>query len=254
LFLEKQIEMNRRSILPQLTSTHKAAATDKMRNFMPFIHPFTGIVAGPTGCGKTQLIKRLLQNYKLSFHPSPARIVWYYSEPQTALERELRPLGVEFQQGLPDLKEFDGSIPSLLIIDDCMLDSGDVVLNLFIKGSHHKNISVWFIVQNIFHKSKEMRCITLNAQYILLFKNPRDVQQIKILARQMYGGGKDAKVLDEAFADATGKPYGYILLDLKQSTPDHLRLRTNVVPGEALTVYAGKRAYKHDIMQIPLRS
>jgi len=230
---------------------HEMFETEKINYHMPFLHPFTGIVAGPTGCGKTQLIKRLILNYKLSFHPVPERIVWYYSEPQTELERDLRPIGVEFQQGLPDVKEFDGRTPSLLILDDCMLDSGDVVQNLFIKGSHHRNISVWFLVQNIFHKSKEMRCITLNAQYIILFKNPRDRQQIKVLARQMYGGGKDAKVLDEAYADSTSKPFGYLLLDLKQSTPDHLRLRTNVVPGDELTVYAGKRAYKQDIMYLP---
>ena len=103
-------------------------------------------------------------------------------------------------------------------------------------------------MQNFFHKGKEIRSITLNAQYIILFKNPRDRLQVTHLARQMYD--RDSKVMEDAFQDATSKPHGYLLIDLKQATPEHLRLRTNILPGEALAVYVNTREYKDNKIEI----
>ena len=62
------------------------------------------------------------------------------------------------------------------------------IADLFTKGSHHRNLSVIYIVQNVFHQGKEMRNISLNAHYIVLSKSPRDRQQISILARQVNPG------------------------------------------------------------------
>ena len=72
-------------------------------------------------------------------------------------------------------------------------------------------------MQNLFPKYKESRTISLNSQYIVVFKNQRDVSQMTTLAKQMYPGR--VKFVQEAFADATSTPYGYILVDLKQDTP-----------------------------------
>ena len=65
-------------------------------------------------------------------------------------------------------------------------------------------------------KNKESRTISLNSQYIVVFKNPRDVSQMTTLAKQMYPGR--VKFVQDAFVDATSTPYGYILVDLKQDT------------------------------------
>ena len=46
--------------------------------------------------------------------------------------------------------------------------------------------SVMYIVQNLFHRGKHHRTISLNAHYMVLFKNPRYVSQIMALAHQMY--------------------------------------------------------------------
>ena len=59
-------------------------------------------------------------------------------------------------------------------------------MNLFTKGSHHRNLSVIYIVQNLFHQGKGNRSISLNSHYLVLFKNPRDKLQILTLAKQMY--------------------------------------------------------------------
>ena len=50
-------------------------------------------------------------------------------------------------------------------------------------------------------------------------------------SRQMYPGR--GAFVQEAFADATASPYGYLLIDLKQNTPDDMRLRTSVLPDDA---------------------
>ena len=49
-------------------------------------HPFTCIVAGPTGCGKTTFVARLLRNASAMIDPPPERVTWYYGEWQTAYE------------------------------------------------------------------------------------------------------------------------------------------------------------------------
>jgi hypothetical protein len=59
------------------------------------------------------------------------------------------------------------------------------ISDLFAKGSHHRNLSIIYILQNTFHQGKEMRNISLNAHYIVLIKSPRDKQQISMLARQV---------------------------------------------------------------------
>ena len=60
------------------------------------------------------------------------------------------------------------------------------ISDLFTKGSHHRDLSIIYIVQNIFHQGKEMRNISLNAHYIV--NSPRDKQQISMLARQVNPG------------------------------------------------------------------
>ena len=73
---------------------------------------------------------------------------------------------------------------------------------------------------------------------MVLFKNPRDASIIGHLAKQMYPG--QSQFLKEAYHDATCHPYGYLLIDLKQSTPDALRLRTDLFSSQAVGVYTPK--------------
>ena len=198
-------------------------------------HPFTGIIAGPTSCGKSTLVKDIIKNKAVMIHPVPTHIVWFYGEWQPMYDTMP---GVEFVEGLPNLKVLDSKQPTLVIIDDLMSETDKTVTTLFTKGSHHHNLSILHLVQNLFDKNKHSRTISLNAHYLILFKNPRDASQITHLAKQMYPG--HIKFLQEAFGDATTEAYGYLLIDLKQETPEHLRLRTNVLPGDTQYVYMRK--------------
>ena len=97
---------------------------------------------------------------------------------------------------------------------------------LFTEGAHHRNLSVICLLQNIFYKAKETRTMSLNCQYLVAFKNPRDIQQFSILARQMYG--TNWKKFLEVYREAVSKPDGHLLIDLKQDTPESKRLVQNI--------------------------
>ena len=170
-------------------------------------HPFTCIVAGPTGCGKTTFVARLLRNASAMIDPPPERVTWYYGEWQKAYENLADIPNVRLEEGLPT--SFDNGKRGLVVLDDLMAETDSRVTN----------------------KNKESRTISLNAQYMIVFKNPRDSSQLANLARQMYPGR--GAFVQEAFADATASPYGYLLIDLKQNTPDDMRLRTSVLPDDA---------------------
>ena len=113
-----------------------------------------------------------------------------------------------------------------------MIDAGKDkrIVNLFTRGSHHRNLSVIYVVQNLFHQGKGSRSISLNSHYLVLFKNPRDKLQVLTLAKQMYPGRTEFFL--RQYEEAVRRPYGYLLIDLETTTQDDCRLRTNVLPGE----------------------
>jgi hypothetical protein len=126
---------------------------------------------------------------------------------------------------------------SLIVLDDLMSQcSNDPrVANLFTRGSRHRGISVLYLTQNLFPPGKLSRTISLNSHYILIFRNLHDSLGITTLGKQMFP--KHTDYLLEAFHDATSKPYGYLLIDCHQLTPENMRLRTNILPGEQQFVY-----------------
>ena len=193
-------------------------------------HPFRLVLNGPSEAGKTEWIRKLIQHRDEMIYPPPEKIIWCYGEwqPIYALLPE-----VEFVDGL-NFEPHPGR-RQLIVLDDLMMSSNKSVAELFIKGSHHRDISVIYVMQNLFQKGGENRTISLNASYMVLFKNPRDASQIRHLSYQMYP--KNPKYLQEAYADATRQPYGYFLIDLKNHTYDTYRLRANIFPEENQTVY-----------------
>ena len=123
--------------------------------------------------------------------PPPKRIIWCCGQGQPSYFDMMKTMpGIEFNQGIPeDIDEpdyLDVSQCNLIVLDDLMAQSGKDkrIADLFTKGSHHRNLSVIYIVGNVFHQEKEMRNISLNAHYIVLFKSPRNRQQIKFLYLQ----------------------------------------------------------------------
>jgi hypothetical protein len=127
----------------------------------------------------------------------------------------------------------------IIIIDDYFVEAANnsQVLALFSRG-RHLNLSVILLSQNLFHKGKYARDMSLNMDYIVLFKNVRDASQIRHLGKQMYPENKDFLV--NVFRDATKEPYSHLFLDLRSNSLDTLRVRANVLK-YFQTVYLPKK-------------
>jgi len=205
-----------------------------------FKHPSTFLVSGSTQSGKTRFILRMLDAVRdeLFFETPIKRVLYCYSEYQSIFDKYRS--FVQFHKGLPaeNNKIFDGKWPSLLILDDLMGSVNSFVADIFTKISHHCNLSVVYVCQNLFDKNKYHRTISLNAHYIVLLRNARDTQPVANLARQIFAS--DWRVATDAYREATKEQYHYLLFDLHPSTSDRLRLRTNIFPGEQSYSYIKK--------------
>lgn len=196
-----------------------------------FEHPFTAVVAGPTGSGKTVLVRKILANHSLVISKlpidRPPRITWCYGIATTLNKQPIPNCIVSYSEGMNEKDIFDTK-PDVLVIDDLMAEkSSDTSLaNLFTRGSHDMNMTVIFIVQNFFSKGNQMRTISLNAKYIILLKNPRDKSQVYSLGRQLFPN--QINYFREAYEDATKRKHGYLLIDLSQNCDDNHRLRTDI--------------------------
>ena len=200
-----------------------------------FKHPFTCIIAGPTGSGKTVFTFKLINVAQEMITPPPQRIIYCYGEYQSVFSKYPH---ITFNEGLPDLSEFDGKHRTLLVIDDLMREAGDSVEKIFTKMSHHRNISVIFLTQNLFFQSKNFRTMSINTKYLIVFMNPRDATQIATLGQQMYPN--DRKFLVDAFKQATEDAHGYLLIDLHQETLQKYRIRSHIFNEDYQYVYVPK--------------
>ena len=173
---------------------------------LPWKHPFTAIVAGPTGSGKSYFVFNFLKHLDTMLDQPVEEVVWCFGTDQVLYDEIKKSISVptRFVQGLPSLMDIAPEKKPkarLVIVDDLMRESDKHMVDLFTKGSHHSNLSIVFISQNIFHQGRGQRDISLNAHYIVFFKNPRDQYQIVPFSRQVYP--ENPKFVQEAYKDAT---------------------------------------------------
>ena len=118
------------------------------------------LVARPTSSRKTYFVKRLSEGGEDIIQNPPENIIRCYGMEQTLYNdmQETIP-NITFVEGVPNDLEatLDPSVWNLIVLDDMMdqLSRNPRITDLFTKGSHHLNLSVIFIVQNLFHKVKE---------------------------------------------------------------------------------------------------
>lgn len=192
-------------------------------------HPFTMLVAGSTGSGKTMLVRDLLSSYdKISTINRPINVLWCYGVYQNLFRTPIDnpDITIRYVQGFPDsFADCD-----VIVLDDLQSSAGNDsrLSDLFTRYSHHKNLSVIFVVQNLFLQSKEMRNVSLNSHYLLLLSSRRDRNQIARLASQLYPG--ETGHFMSAYKEALSREFGYLLVDLTPATKEEYRLRTNILP------------------------
>jgi hypothetical protein len=213
----------------------------------PFLLPRCFLIAGSSGCGKTQLVKNLILDSEHVFSPPPDRVVYVYSIFQPAYDELEKALGenIEFRTTIPseaELKDFynETGKSTLLVLDDKMtsLDNGTSGKNLVRLAtviSHHCKVSVMFLVQNLYHNTQSAREVSLNCMVTIVFRNDRSASQISKLGTQVMPG--KVPYFIQSYVLATSENYGYLVIDLSPNVDPKFKLRTHVLAGQDLKIY-----------------
>lgn len=196
-----------------------------------FIAPATLVLSGQSSSGKSTFTRKLINTDM--FDKTPVKIYYCYGAWQKHFDDMNN---VEFIQGLPQnfSPMFDNN-HNLLIIDDLQDEvvANKAIENLFTRESHHKNLSVAYINQNLFYQGKHSRTIALNTHYTILFRNPRATSQLRTLASQT-----GLRYLEAAYVDAMeNDKFGYLVIDLSPFSNPLYKVRTRIFPGQDTIIY-----------------
>ena len=200
------------------------------------IHPSLTVISGPVGSGKTSLAVRIIkdknriiqngkdiQNIIVFYHtyqPLYDQLLDLY--PQTKLI-ERSPTVKEFTELTESFADEGGSI---CLVDDYMNQIDSEFSEIATVSSRHNKCFTIMLFQSIFPPSKYARLISLNATYYHIFPDPRNIQSVSNLTRQMLGSNSNYVV--SAYKHVTEKPYSYFTIDLSQRIPQYLRFRSNI--------------------------
>lgn len=196
-------------------------------------HPSNIMVCGPTKSGKTQFVYKLLRHRNWLFRPGVKKVLFIFSEEQKIYDQMKDEFGdsITFVQGIPDdpYTYFKPHEHGVIVVDDMMCEierNAGEVSKWFTKGTHHKNISLVLLVQNLFPKN--MRNISLNAHYLVLFQNPIDKSQASRLGAQVFPG--DVPCFKTVLQRVFRVPYRPVILNFHHSTPTAESITCDLFP------------------------
>ena len=186
-------------------------------------------VVGPGGSGKTGIFFSMLASK--TFRPSFRKTFYFYKEFQPLFNEMAKKLNKEFVPCL-DFSMIKKLEDCLLVLDDsCEENYQEKEFAKLAVAGRHKKVHCIFVRHNLFHQSKWSRTIDLKTTHIILFKSPRDLQQIDHLGTQL----KKVEFLRDCYNRATLEPYGHLLIDLDPKTSECLRFCSNsTAPGSTI--------------------
>ena len=183
-------------------------------------------IVGPSGSGKTELIFKLLKGK--TFYPKFQRALYFYKEIQPLYSEKSNTDSIDLTfikfNGFDSLRNLENI---LLVFDDsCEEIYNDKDFVKLATAGRHQGLDVIYVKHNLFKQSRWSRTIDLNTSHIILFKSPRDIQQLDHLGRQL----NNTKFLRHCYQLATKDTYGHLLIDLDPRTSDCLRYCSNITP------------------------
>lgn len=136
-------------------------------------------ICGPSQIGKTSFISRCIseRDYIFKGGDKPEHVIYCYSIYQKkydSLKNDNEDY-ITFHHGFPDMDTIQ-SIKSRfnniwLILDDVLelnLDS-KTTLQLLLDRVHHENITLFYVLHDLFFKSSNRRSLSLNTQFFVFF-------------------------------------------------------------------------------------
>ena len=115
------------------------------------------------------------------------------------------------------------------MLDNLMTEGGEdkELLDLFTKHSHHQNITVLYLCQDMFPPGKYAKSISRNAQYVIAFKNPRDQLGIRNLLLQAFP--TYWKDMMDVYQKVTDRPFRCMVPDLHPASDDRIRVLSHLL-------------------------
>lgn len=223
---------------------------EKMKSRIFLTKPSSCPLTGPTNVGKSTFVFELLKHADGVF-TKPIKAIYYcYSVDQPLFAEIKKAISkITFFEGLPTKAELETwhmiePGEKIFVIDDMMSESANSknVVDIYCKYAHHYKFFCFLICQNAFCPGREFRTISLNTHYFFLFRNNRDLLQIETLGRQIFSG--QVKYFLDAFKKATAEKFGCLLVDLSPHSDPTYKLRTNILPGQLMTVYLPVRHHE----------
>ena len=118
--------------------------------------------------------------------------------------------------GAPTVGIFKSPERKLVVLDDLMNSNRGIITKIFKEYSHHYNFSSSLYRSSLF--DKQIREISLNSKFVVLFKNCRDLRRIECFLRQAFP--TNTRAVMDAYMNETRAPNSYRFLDFRCDTPD----------------------------------
>ena len=202
---------------------------------------FKLFVSGPSRCGKTVFVSKLLENIHAFAKLPPTNVIYVYKVWQPKYD-EIMSLGVNFMEDNDNIvKNIKSSVSgqSILVIFDDLIGSSSLkpIANLFTVDARHMNMSMVFLTQKMFVNDESFRQISQNCDYFAIFKNPRNSSEIRALAQQMTPGNM---ILVQIYMDATKGPFSYLFINLTQECDANVKFISDIFNDLCVYIPDGK--------------
>lgn len=174
-------------------------------NALKLISPFSCFICGFSGSGKSVTCLKWLQNADRVFQNKYTHIYYFYGSVFQKIFKTVK--NVQFSNDLKLLEKIISKkhpAPGVLVVLDDLLDvvgNSGLIERLYTKGSHHHNIDIINIVQNIFYKSRFFVTLKENTHYYYI-KQFINEGKIKLLANTV---GVNSTELMQAYVESSNK-------------------------------------------------
>ena len=178
--------------------------------------------AGPSQCGKTSTLCKLLASKEYFYPCPPKRVMWVSGSgaPNESIESKIKTIypASQFFYQVPEnisemVQEYD-----FWVFDDMAseLKNNTCFTNFFTKTAHHKNCLMAYLTQNAYERGGECVTRSRNCAYQVYFNNKADCRWVRVLGDQLTGNYKQFACM---FKEATKHPYDCLLCDNRETTP-----------------------------------
>jgi hypothetical protein len=179
--------------------------------------------AGPSMCGKTVTLCKLLANKKYFKPNAPKRVMWVSGS--DTVDEKIEELikshypDSQFFYGAPNCQKLRTMVRKhdAWVFDDLAgeLSTDREFSAFFTKTAHHKECIMFYLSQNPFEKSKESVTRTRNCAYQVFFNNNADVRWVAHVGHQLLG---NAQLFEEMFQSVMIGSYDCLLCDNRATT------------------------------------